>query len=69
MEIWSKADAGLRNALTTDKHLGATIAHGDWVLADIDLALLACAAVFGAAAWKLGRRWRVAAMGGAFNVR
>jgi hypothetical protein len=41
------------NALTTDKHLGATIAHGDWVLAGFDLTMLAFAAAFGGTAWRL----------------
>jgi len=45
------------NWLTTNKHLGETIPHGDWVLAGVDLTLLAFAAVFAAMAWKLGRKW------------
>lgn len=47
----------LLNWLTTNKHLGQTIPHGDWVLAGVDLTTLALAAIFGAAAWKLRRRW------------
>lgn len=47
----------LVNGLTTDKHLGVTIPHGDWVLAGVDLTLLVLALVFGAVAWRLGRRW------------
>ncbi|THF62528.1 PepSY-associated TM helix domain-containing protein [Pseudothauera rhizosphaerae] len=47
----------LLNWLTTDKHLGVTIPHGDWVLAGVDLTMLALAALFGAVAWKLGRKW------------
>ncbi|MBW7903097.1 MAG: PepSY domain-containing protein [Rhodocyclaceae bacterium] len=45
------------NWLTTDKHLGATISHGDWVLAGLDLTMLALATVFGFIAWKLRRKW------------
>ncbi|MDR0702680.1 MAG: PepSY domain-containing protein [Azoarcus sp.] len=44
----------LLNALTTDKHLGSTMARGDWVLAGVDLTMLACAAAFAAMAWKAG---------------
>lgn len=44
------------NALTTNKHLGATLAHGDWVLAGVDLTMLVLAAVFGFAAWKVQRK-------------
>ncbi|WP_230976189.1 PepSY domain-containing protein [Pseudothauera nasutitermitis] len=45
------------NALTTDRHLGVTIAAGDWPLAGFDLAMFGLAAIFGTIAWKLGRRW------------
>ena len=48
------------NAITTDKHLVATIAHGDWVLASFDLTMLGFAMMFGAIAWKLQRRWAAA---------
>jgi hypothetical protein len=45
------------NALTTDKHLLATIAHEDWALAAVDLTFFAFGAVFGVIAWRLRRRW------------
>jgi len=45
------------NGLMTDKHLGVTLPHGDWVLAGIDLTMLGLAAVFGLTAWKLQRKW------------
>jgi hypothetical protein len=45
------------NALTTDKHLLATITHGDWALAAVDLTFLAFGAAFGVIAWRLRRRW------------
>jgi uncharacterized iron-regulated membrane protein len=45
------------NALTTDKHLLATIVHEDWALAAVDLTFLAFGAAFGAIAWRLRRRW------------
>jgi uncharacterized iron-regulated membrane protein len=47
------------NALTTDKHLGATIAHGDWALAGVDLTFLALAAGFGGIVRALQRRQAV----------
>jgi uncharacterized iron-regulated membrane protein len=40
------------NAATTDIHLGATIAAGDWVLASFDLTMLALAVFFALAAQK-----------------
>jgi uncharacterized iron-regulated membrane protein len=47
------------NALTTDKHLLATVGHGDWALAAVDLTFLAFGAAFGMIAWRLRRRWAV----------
>jgi hypothetical protein len=44
------------NLLTTDKHLFATIAHGDWVLAAVDLTFLAFGAAFGGMVWVLRGR-------------
>ncbi|MDR0672540.1 MAG: PepSY domain-containing protein [Zoogloeaceae bacterium] len=44
------------NAFTTDKHLAATITHGDWALAGVDLTFLAFGAGFGGIAWVLRRR-------------
>jgi hypothetical protein len=46
------------NALTTDKHLAAAIAHGDWTLAAVDLTFLAFGAGFGGVAWVLENRRR-----------
>jgi uncharacterized iron-regulated membrane protein len=43
------------NALTTDKHLFATMAHGDWALAAVDLTFLAFGAGFGGIAWTLAQ--------------
>jgi uncharacterized iron-regulated membrane protein len=51
----------LLNWLTTDKHLGATIPHGDWVLAGFDLTMLGLGAVFAWTAVKLRRKWAVTA--------
>jgi hypothetical protein len=45
------------NAFTTDKHLAATVMHGDWALAGVDLTFLAFGAGFGGIAWVLRRRW------------
>ena len=44
------------NALTTDKHLLNTIAHGDWVLAGFDLTMFALAAMFAVMARRVQRR-------------
>ena len=44
------------NLLTTDRHLVATVAHGDWRLAAVDLTLLGFGAAFGTLAWRLRRR-------------
>lgn len=46
------------NALTTDRHLGVTLPHGDWALAGVDLTMLGLAAAFVYTLHKLGRRWR-----------
>ncbi len=47
----------LLNALTTDRHLGVTLAYGDWVLAGFDLTMLALALVFVYIARKIRRKW------------
>lgn len=44
------------NALTTDIHLAATLAAGDWVLASFDLSMIGLAAFFGLAAQKAWRK-------------
>lgn len=44
------------NALTTDRHLGVTVAHGDWRLAAVDLTLLALGLAFALLGWRLARR-------------
>lgn len=44
------------NTLTTDRHLGVTLLHGDWVLAGVDLSMLALAAAFACAALKVQRK-------------
>ena len=46
----------LLNAFTTDKHLAATIPHGDWALVGVDLSFLAFGAAFGGIAWALRKR-------------
>lgn len=50
----------LLNALTTDKHLGATLPAGDWGLAGFDLTMCGLAAMFGATAFKLWCKWQSA---------
>lgn len=49
----------LVNALTTDRHLGASVPAGDWALAGFDLSMLGFAACFAMMAVKLRRRWAV----------
>ncbi len=46
----------LLNALTSERHLGVTLPHGDWVLASFDLTMLALGALFATLAWKLRSR-------------
>lgn len=48
------------NALTTDRHLGVTLRHGDWGLAGFDFAMFGLAGVFAGIAIKLQRKWRAA---------
>lgn len=43
------------NALTTDRHLGASLPAGDWVFAGFDLAMLALGLAFAACAWRVAR--------------
>jgi uncharacterized iron-regulated membrane protein len=44
------------NALTTERHLGATLPARDWVLAGFDLTMLAFGIGFAAVAWRLQRQ-------------
>lgn len=63
-QLWLAAAAlgalPLLNALTTDRHLGVTLRAGDWVLAAVDLTLLALGLCLAAAAVKVGRKLRAA---------
>lgn len=52
----------LLNAATTDRHLGRTLANGEWILAGFDLTMLAIGALFGAAALRVRRTWSAAAI-------
>ena len=54
----------LVNALTTQIHLGYTIADGEWVLAGFDLTMFALAALFAVMAAKVQRRLARAAQPG-----
>lgn len=49
------ASLPLLNLALTQRHLGATLAAGDWVRAGFDLGLLAVAALLGLLAWRMGR--------------
>lgn len=49
------------NALTSERHLGMSLAQRDWGLAGVDLTLLALAALFAWTALKLRRKWQPAA--------
>jgi uncharacterized iron-regulated membrane protein len=44
------------NALTTHRHLGASLREGDWAMAGMDLGLAGMGALGGVIAWKLARR-------------
>lgn len=44
------------NAVTTDRHLGVTLFHGDWALAGFDLTVAACGVGLAAVAWMIGKR-------------
>lgn len=50
----------LLNALTTERHLAASLSGGDWVFAGFDLTMLALGCVFAAIAWRIERRTRSA---------
>ncbi|WP_312368590.1 PepSY-associated TM helix domain-containing protein [Stenotrophomonas sp.] len=47
----------LLNALTTNAHLGASIAAGDWVLASFDLCMIAFGAMLAYCGWRM-QRWQ-----------
>jgi len=51
----------LLNAATSDRHLGHSLAQGDWVMAGFDLAALACGLLFAWLAVKALRARRQAA--------
>lgn len=50
------------NLLTTDRHLGVTIIHGDWGLAGFDLSMFGLAALFVYIAIKMKRKWHIASL-------
>lgn len=62
-QLWIAAAAyaliPLLNWATTNRHLGVTVPHGDWVLAGFDLTVLALGICFAAGALKVGRRRHV----------
>jgi uncharacterized iron-regulated membrane protein len=51
------------NLLATRRHLGVTLAEGDWVRAGFDLGLLAIGAALGAVAWAVARAGAAAPAG------
>ena len=51
----SLAAVPLINVLTTDRHLGVTLVHGDWRLAAVDLTLLGLGLLFAVLTWRLQR--------------
>jgi hypothetical protein len=61
-QLWVAAAAyallPVLNAVTTNRHLGVTVCHGDWALAGFDLVMLACGTMFSAIAWTLTSRSR-----------
>lgn len=50
------------NLLTTDRHLGVTVIHGDWGLAGFDLTMFGLAAIFVYIAIKMKRKWHIASL-------
>ena len=44
------------NALTTNQHLGVSVANGDWAMAGFDLTCLGSGVFLAWAAWKMQRR-------------
>ena len=44
------------NAFTTSRHLGLTLAQGDWVLAGFDLSMLTTGVILAWVAWRVGRK-------------
>ncbi|MHC3914202.1 PepSY domain-containing protein [Alcaligenes nematophilus] len=50
------------NLLTTDRHLGVTIIHGDWGLAGFDLTMFGLAAIFVYITVKMKRKWHIASL-------
>ncbi|SEO83711.1 PepSY-associated TM helix domain-containing protein [Aquisalimonas asiatica] len=50
------ASLPLLNLITTERHLGASLAAGDWPLAGFDLTALGLGAILAIVAWKLARR-------------
>lgn len=57
------------NALTTDRHLGASLPQGDWVMAGFDLTMLAFGLAFAALAWRLTRKVWPQGVDSALSVR
>jgi uncharacterized iron-regulated membrane protein len=53
----------LLNAVTTERHLGVTLPHGDWVLAGFDLTMLGFGLAFACAAWVVQRHVQPAVAG------
>lgn len=50
------------NLLTTDRHLGVTVIHGDWGLAGFDLTMFGLAALFVYIAIKMKRKWHIVSL-------
>lgn len=50
------------NLLTTNRHLGITVPHGDWGLAGFDLSMLGLAAIFIYITVKMKRKWSIATL-------
>jgi uncharacterized iron-regulated membrane protein len=50
------------NLLTTDRHLGVTVIHGDWGLAGFDLTMFGLAAIFIYIAIKMKRKWHIVSL-------
>jgi uncharacterized iron-regulated membrane protein len=66
-QLWLAAAAfaflPVLNALTTDRHLGVTLPHGDWALAAFDLTMLASGLAFACVAWVVTCKAPIQAIG------
>lgn len=61
LAAWAYGLLPVLNALTTDRHLLASLSVGDWLFAGFDLSVMIIGGVFGTLAWYVAKRQGVAA--------